>query len=101
MCFGSGLGSVFGVSVLGVPQNWALRVVYQLFIRNFFGTLTAVLLHRRKRILITTFFLSFLSISVLLGLGLLRGQRSRFRIKIFHPKKADTYCASLKVVFAL
>ena len=64
-CFGSGLGSVLRVPVLGVPQNWALRVVYQLFIRNFFGTLTAVLLHRRKRILITTFFLSFLSISVL------------------------------------
>ena len=64
-CFGGGLGSVLGVSVLGIPQNWALRVDYQLFIRNFFGTLTAVLLHRQERILITTFFLSFLDISVL------------------------------------
>ena len=60
-----GLGSVLEVSVLGVPQNWALSVDNQLFRRNYFGTLTAVLLHRRKRILITTFFLSFLSISVL------------------------------------
>ena len=60
-----GYGSVLGVSVLGIPQNWALRVDYQLFIRNFFGTLTAVLLHRQERILITTFFLSFLDISVL------------------------------------
>ena len=60
-----GLGSVLGVSVLGIPQNWALRVDYQLFRRNFFGALTAVLLHRQERILITTFFLSFLDISVL------------------------------------
>ena len=60
-----GLGSVFGVSVLGISQNWVLHVVYQLFIRNFFGTLTAVLLHRQERILITTFFLRFLDISVL------------------------------------
>ena len=60
-----GQGVVLGVPVLGVPQNWALRVVYQLFRRIYFGTLTAVLLHRRKRILITTFFLSFLSISEL------------------------------------
>ena len=58
-------GAVLGVSVLGIPQNWVLYVVYQLFRRTFFGTLTAVLLHRRKRILITTFFLSFHSISVL------------------------------------
>ena len=100
-CFVGGLGAVLGVSVLGVPQNWVLHVVYQLFIRIAFGTLTAVLLHRRKRILITTSFLSFLSISVLYGLGLLRWQRSSSRIKIFHPKKAATYCASLKVVFAI
>lgn len=65
MCFEGGLWSVLGVSVLGVPHNWALRVVYQLFIRNVFGTLTAVLLHRQERILITTFFLSFLDISEL------------------------------------
>ena len=64
-CFEGGLGSILGVLVLGVPQNWVLHVVYQLFRRIYFGTLTAVLLHRRKRILITTFFLSFLSISVL------------------------------------
>ena len=100
-CFGGGFGCVLGVSVLGEPQNWLLHVVYQQFRRNFFGTLTAVLLHRRKRILITTFFLSFLSISELYGLGLLRWQRSSSRIKIFQPKKADTYCASLKVVFAI
>ena len=64
-CFGGGLGAVFGVSVLGVPQNWALRVDYQLFTKNYFGTLTAVLLHRQERILITTFFLSFHDISEL------------------------------------
>ena len=64
-CLEGGYGSVFGVSVLGVPQNWALSVDNQLFIRNYFGTLTAVLLHRQERILITTFFLSFHSISVL------------------------------------
>ena len=99
-CFEGGLGSVLGVLVLGVPQNWVLHVVYQLFRRNFFGTLTAVLLHRRKRILITTFFLSFLSISELYDLGLLRGQRSRSRVKIYEPKKADTSRASLSIVFA-
>ena len=60
-----GLGSVLGVSVLGVPQNWVLSVDNQLFTRNYFGTLTAVLLHRQERILITTYFLSFHSISVL------------------------------------
>ena len=95
-----GLGSVLGVSVLGIPQNWALRVVYQLFIRNFFGTLTAVLLHRRKRILITTFFLGFLYLSVSYDLGLLRGHRSSVRVKILQRKKADTSRASLTVVFA-
>ena len=77
-----------------------LHVVYQLFIRNFFGTLTAVLLHRRKRILITTFFLSFHSISVLYDLGLLRGHRSRSRVNILQRKKADTSRASLTVLFA-
>ena len=99
-CFGSGLGAVLGVSVLGIPQNWALHVVYQLFRRNFFGTLTAVLLHRQERILITTFFLGFLSISVFYNLGLLRGHRSSCRVKIWEPKKADTSRASLSVVFA-
>ena len=98
--FGGGLGAILGVSVLGVPKNWLLHVVYQLFIRIFFGTLTAVLLHRRKRILITTFYLSFLSISELSDLGLLRWHRSSVRVKILQPKKADTSRASLSVVFA-
>ena len=99
-CFGGGFGCGLGVSVLGVPQNWLLHVVYQQFKRNFFGTLTAVLLHRRKRILITTFFLSFLYLSALYDLGLLRWHRSRFRVKILQRKKADTSRASLTVVFA-
>lgn len=41
---------IFGVSVLGIPQNWVLHVDNHIFTEISHGTLTAVLLHRQERI---------------------------------------------------
>ena len=60
----------FGVSVLHIPQNWVLYAEYHMITEISHGTLTAVLLHRRKRILVTSPHVCHLAISVNLGLGL-------------------------------
>ena len=63
----------FGVSVLYIPLNWGFRVDYHIFTDFIVGTPTAVLLHRRERILIITPYLGFLAIPAFYSLGLLRG----------------------------
>ena len=60
----------FGVSVLHIPQNRMLHAEYHMITEISHGTLTAVLLHRRRRILITPPHVCHLAISVHLGLGL-------------------------------
>ena len=54
----------FGVSVLRIPQNWVLLAEYHMFTEISHGTLTAVLLHRRRRTQITAPHLCILAISV-------------------------------------
>ena len=63
---------LLGVSVLHIPLNWGLQAEYHIFTEILVGTPTAVLLHRRERILITTPYLCHLAISAFSSLGLSR-----------------------------
>ena len=60
----------FGVSVLCIPPNRVLLAEYHMFTEISHGTLTAVLLHRRRRTQITPPYLCHLAISVNSDLGL-------------------------------
>ena len=60
----------FGVSVLHIPLNRVLHAEYHIFTEISHGTLTAVLLHRRRRTLIIPPYVCHLSISVYSNLGL-------------------------------
>ena len=78
----------FGVSVLHIPQNWVLHAEYHMITEISHGTLTAVLLHRRKRTLITPPHVCHLAISVKSGLGLFSRSNEACSIShIANPKR--------------
>ena len=62
----------FGVSVLHIPLNWGLQAENHIFTEILVGTPTAVLLHRRGRILFRGPQLCHLAISAFYNLGLFR-----------------------------